>query len=210
MLVPYPRANIPLRPRFPPGGVAGRAVHELSGIAKNGGLVGFAVLLLADLPAGETFWIGRVVDVYAPGLAWLGLDPRRLVVVQAADDAACLGALETVLRGGMNGVAEVQKLSRLAARRLALAARHGGGTGLVLRSGAASDSTAVASRWEIAVAPSGPEGAPRWRAQLLYARGGRPENFLVEADLNETPPALRLVAGMADHTAGQTTYRATG
>lgn len=184
-----------------PGGLAGSAVHEFRGGPGPGpgpahaAHVGFVVLLLAGLPDQQPIlWVSFAADAYPPGLAWLGLDPSRCLFAKAKDDAECLGTLEVALRGGMAGVAEVAGLSRLAARRLALAAKQGNSIGFLLRQAPAftpMDSTAPATRWLITPAPGG-----QLRAELLYAKGGRPGVFfyrIKEAD-DATPPALALVA----------------
>jgi len=186
---------------LPEGGLAGGAVHEFR--AKDGEThVSFAVLLLARLQAqNPILWISPS-PAYPPGLAWLGLDPARLIFAQARDDAEILGTLEVGLRGGMAGVAEAKNISRLAARRLALAAKTGGSIGFLLRHApafTATDSTAFATRWLITPLPS-QAGAARLKAELLYAKGGRPGVFfyeITEAE-NATPPALNLVSGIAE------------
>ena len=152
-------------------------MHEVRAPKGTAVHVGFAVLLLADMaPETPILWVSSSPDWYPSGLAWLGLDPTRCLFAQGKDDAACLAALETALRGGMAGVAECRALSRLAAKRLALAAKQGGSTGVLLRHApprTAEDSTAFATRWMIAPAPDG-----RLRAELLYAKGGQPGVYL--------------------------------
>ncbi len=186
---------------LPENGIAGGAVHEFR--AKEGEThVSFAVLLLARLPAqNPILWVSPS-PAYPPGLAWLGLDPARLIFAQARDDAEILGTLEVALRGGMDGVAEAKNISRLAARRLALAAKTGGGIGFLLRHAPAfmaTDSTAFATRWLITPVPSH-AGAARIKAELLYAKGGRPGVFFYEiTEANHaTPPALTLVSGTTE------------
>jgi protein ImuA len=168
------------------------AVHELRAPGGTAAHTGFAVRLLAALaPAVPVLWVSASPDWYAPGLAWAGLDPARCLFAQGADDAACLGTLEVGLRGGMAGVAACGALSRLAAKRLALAARTGGGIGFLLRHAPAftrEDSTAFASRWMISPAAGG-----MVRAELLYAKGGQPGVYMFETreEQNGTaPPAL--------------------
>jgi protein ImuA len=171
-------------------------VHELRAPAGTDAHTGFAVGLLAALAgAAPILWVSASPLWYPPGLAWAGLDPARCLFAQARDDAESLSSLETALRGGMAGVAACTKLSRLAAKRLAMAARQGGGIGLVLRHAPArtrEDSTAFATRWLISPAPGGPE-LPRLRAELLYAKGGRPGVFffeLGEVKDGAAPPAV--------------------
>jgi hypothetical protein len=161
----------------------GSAVHELRAPEGTDAHTGFAVLLLSALAgAAPILWVSTTPLWYPPGLAWAGLDPARCLFAQARDDAESLSTLETALRGGMAGVAACKTLSRLAAKRLAMAARQGGGIGLVLRHAPArtnEDSTAFATRWLISPAPGGPEFS-RLRAELLYAKGGRPSVFFFE------------------------------
>jgi hypothetical protein len=175
-----------------PAAVRGRSVvHELRAPAGTEAHAGFAVWLLAVLePNVPILWVSGSPAWYPPGLAWLGLNPARCLFAQGKDDAEILSSLETGLRGGMAGVAECKAISRLAARRLALAAKTGGGIGVLLRHTPAvtrEDSTAFATRWMISPAPGG-----RLRAELLYAKGGQPGVYLFETkeEQNGTPPAL--------------------
>jgi protein ImuA len=163
-----------------PGFLQGRAVHELRAPAGTDAHTGFAMLLLSALAgAAPILWVSTAPLWYPPGLAWAGLDPARCLFAQARDDTESLSTLETALRGGMAGAAECRTLPRLAAKRLAMAARQGGGIGLVLRHAPArtsEDSTAFATRWLISPAPGTPEFSGL-RAELLYAKGGRPRLF---------------------------------
>jgi protein ImuA len=164
--------------------VSGGAVHEIRAPADTAGHIVFAVMLLAELPLKiPILWVNSRPSSYAPGLAWLGLDPARCMFAQARDDAQSLGTLEVALRGGMTGVAECVGVSRLAARRLALAAKTGGSVGLLLRHAPAitqTDSTAFATRWLITPSSSEMLGAPRLRAELLYAKGAQSSVFMLE------------------------------
>jgi len=176
------------------------AVHEFRAPTDGAGHIAFAVMLLAELPIkAPILWVSPQPSAYPPGLAWLGLDPARCLFAQVKDDAESLGALEVALRGGMAGVAECTAVSRLAARRLALAARNGNGVGFVLRYAPAftqADSTAFATRWTISPARSEISGTLRLQAELLYAKGSQPGVFMVEireAEYAATPYAVALV-----------------
>lgn len=168
--------------------------HELRAAPGSVAHAAFAAALLKALPGpAPVLWVSTMPDWYPPGLAWTGLDPARCLFAQARDDAQSLGLLEQALRGGLAGVAEVAGLSRLAARRLAFAARHGAGLGFLLRAAprrTALDSTAFHSRWFITPAP----GA-RLRAELLYAKSAQPAQFIFEMEPDHaTPPVIPLVA----------------
>jgi len=182
----------------------------------------FAALMAAPLAArGEAVWVLRRDDLHAPGLASLGFPPERLIQVCARDDAEALAVMEDALASAGVAVvfAEVGAVDLTAGRRLQLACERGAATGLVIRrspfgagAGKAQGSAAVA-RWRVAAAPSEPQagafglGAPRWRVELEYCRGGRPGAWLFEApglydyaheeDIDGTHP-LRLVAELGD------------
>ncbi|OYV37192.1 MAG: hypothetical protein B7Z80_13535 [Rhodospirillales bacterium 20-64-7] len=200
MFLPFP-APAPLGPDALPAVLRTLpAVHELRTPMGMAAPTGFAGLILGALAgAAPVLWASARPFWYAPGLAWAlaeaGLDPARCVFAQARDDAECLATLETALRGGMAGVAECRSLSRLGARRLALAAKRGGNVGLVLRSAparTAEDSTAFATRWLVSPAPGTPE-ILRLRAELLYAKGAQPGVFMCELKVRENgtaPPAV--------------------
>ena len=192
--------DLPAR-HLPENGLVGGAIHEFRGCEASAAHVAFAVLLLPGVPGNmPILWAGFSASCYPPGLAWLGLDPARCLFAQARDDAECLGTLETALRGGMAVVAEPRNLSRLAARRLALAAKQGNSIGFLLRHAPAfttTDSTAPVTRWRITPAPALRSATPLLRAELLYAKGGRPGVFFYEIKKeaeDAAPPALALVA----------------
>ncbi len=162
-------------------------VHELRAPAGAVSHAGLAVRMLAALPQNvPVLWVSAVPDWYPQGLAWAGLDPGRCLFVQAQGDAEVLAALETGLRGGMAGVGECGVLTRLAAKRLALAAKQGNALGLVLRFApacTAQDSTAFASRWLVSPAPEG-----RMRAELLYAKGAMPGTYMFQLEEKQDEP----------------------
>src|SRR5690606_12695005 len=144
------------------------------------------------------------------------------------DEAEALAAMEDALAaaGVSVALAEVEAVDLTAGRRLQLACEKRGGTGFVLRRrpyggmpAAQASGTAAATRWRIASEPSerpdrrGPRdlrlGAPRWRVVLERCRGGRPGEFILEAQNAFTPESqngetpdgthpLRLVAQLGD------------
>jgi len=198
------------------GGLGLGRWHELGGegmeVETCAAVAAFTAALAAPLARkGEIVWVLRRDDLFAPGLAGLGLPPDRLIGVCARDEAEALAAIEDAL--GTIGVAavvgEVEAVSLVAGRRLQLACERHGATGLLIRrrpfggKGTASGS-ASASRWKIAPAPSELSanvpglGPPRWRVELERSRGGRPGNWILE--LNEAadePHPFRVVADLA-------------
>ena len=164
---------------------AASALHELRAASGTAAHAGLALLVLGRfLGARPVLWVSEAPDFYPPGLAWAGLDPARCLFAKARNDAEALAAMEVALRGGMAGVVECRGLDRLAAKRLALAARQGGALGLVLRHApaqTAQDSTAFTSRWMVHPAPGRP-GNPMIRAELLYAKGAMPGSYVFELE----------------------------
>jgi protein ImuA len=174
---------------LPDGGLPRGRLHELCGAASPAAALGFAVALLARLLAGQghAVWIGPRDDLFAPGLAALGLAPERLILVRARARDTGLWALEEALRspGLVAALAEVDQLTLTQSRRLQLAAEAKGVTALLLRPRrAAATPSAATTRWRIAAAPSQTGGRdlgpPRWQVELVRCRGGRTGVWQVE------------------------------
>jgi protein ImuA len=174
---------------LPGGGLACGAVHEIAAEARHGAAAaGFAALLLARFAErGAVAWIGRRLDLYAPGLAELGLDPRRLIAVRARRREERLWVLEEVLRtpGIAAGLAEIDLLDLTASRRLLLAAEAKGVSGLLLRPAEAlAVPSAALTRWRVAALPGAGgrdrRGPPRLAVELVRARGGQEGAWAIE------------------------------
>jgi protein ImuA len=162
---------------LPGGGLMRGALHEILGAGgdeEDGALAAaFAAGIVARLvPAkgGIVLWCLARPDLYGPGLAVHGLDPARLMMVQAGRDAELLWAMEEGLRtsGVAAVVGEVGTLPDVASRRLQLAAERSGITAFVLRRWCSGEQagrernlpSAAATRWCIAALPSQP--IPIW------------------------------------------------
>ena len=157
------------------GGLAMAALHEFyaQGEGDAASVAAFALLLaLRCGRPGPLLWLredraARQDRPYGLGLADLGLDPARLVLVQAPDTLALLragaeavacAALAAVIlepfggrSGGRSGGAAAFDLT--ASRRFMLAAARSGVLTLALRSGDPVPSAAQ-SRWQVTAAPS--------------------------------------------------------
>lgn len=201
---------------LPNGGIALGALHEAGPQAHFDTPAAYAFLLALaaralSQRAGEIVWVRRRGGCdfgapYGPGLAGLGLDPRRLMLVGAGTPRDALWAAEEAAR--TQGLAAViaepgggagAGLDLAATRRLQLAAEAGGAPVLLWRGGGHSQAlgvTAAHTRWRIAAAPStppdwldrlpfspaiAPPGRPVWRTELTRARGaGSARSFLLE------------------------------
>jgi len=196
------------------GGLARGAVHEI--LAEEAGdcgaAHGFALALALRLNrGGAMLWIqeerARAEDgaPYPQGIAMMagkmmaapGFDPARIIMLRTRDARSTLWAMEQGLRcPGLDTVlAEVTGLAGAcdltASRRLVLAARDGGATGLLVQAGSGARDLKIASaartRWLIGAHQSrrglaGEPGRAVWRLHLARHRGGREGRWLREWD----------------------------
>lgn len=188
------------------GGLVPGRVHLLSGRpGHDGALTGFTVALLrralahlddsqAD-DAAPVVWCpaaaaGASGMLYAAGLAALGIDPGRLLIVDSPSPGQRLAALEDILRtSGLaavvmeyDGVSQSGDYWMRLARRAQLAAEASGVTGFL--TGWPVAASGFETQWRIAPAatrvatdpsPSwSSPWSPCWQVELLQARGGRP------------------------------------
>lgn len=205
------------------GGLALGRVHMLCGRpGHDGALTGFAVALLRRIlarvdAAAPIVWCPAAAGsgagmLHAAGLAALGLDPGRLLVVDSPSPGARLAALEDILRTeGLaaviveyDGVSQSSDYWMRLARRAQLAAEASGVTGLLLgwpvaaagfdtlwriapdvSDMATSDATAPASG---TLAMAARPWHPCWQVDLVHARGGRAHSLRLSWDA----PANRL------------------
>ncbi|GGI21847.1 ImuA family protein [Bradyrhizobium guangdongense] len=187
------------------GGLARAAIHEVfcegrQGASGTGFVMGLAGRVSAQRPL---LWVRQDFSeietgaLSMSGLAELGLDPRRVVMVRAADvesalrtsaDAlACdaLGAVVLELWG------ETRQFDLVASRKLTLAAQGSGVTGLLLRMAAQPLPSTAETRWMLRAAHSPPGsawsawGAPRFDAELLRNRHGLCGRWIMEWNCDE-------------------------
>lgn len=228
-----PLGQAALDEHLPGGGLPLAGLHEIDGERAewdDGAASGFCLALLARLSAarpeqtsGPILWAAPAGDLYAPGLAGFGLDPRRLILVRARNDREVLWALEEALRARVLAavVGEVAELDRTAARRLQLAAETAGLPCFLLRRrhlarrGSDAPSAAV-TRWRVAPLPSESDldrtplrerfldqnfiGPARWRVELLRCRGAAPADFIMEWD--DATGSFALAATLCDRPLG--------
>jgi protein ImuA len=187
--VPVPSASRPAAPLgitdidsvLPWGGLPAGGLHEIRAERPDrpAAALGFAAFCLGRLGrrrSGPLVWVSLGDELYAPGLAELGLPSERLLLVRPARLAELRWSLEEALRcGAVAGVlGEIGGLDFKAARRLSLAARASGVPALLLNR--ADPVAAVLTRWLVAAAASEPAmgvgvGAIRWRLTLERCRG---------------------------------------
>ena len=245
------------------GGLAMGRVHMLCGRpGHDGALTGFAVALLRRLLAdgpnkahasqratadnnrranGPIVWCPAAAGsasgmLYAAGLAALGLDPGRLLIVDSPSPGQRLAALEDILRtdGLAAVIVEYDGISQSAdywmrlARRAQLAAEASGVTGFLL--GWPVAASGFETQWR--VAPATPDWTnmdrttmdradqlrhsaqhpaqswhPVWDVELTHARGGRPQAVRLQWDVAAN--RLHDRTDTADRAASQSASQST-
>ena len=185
------------------GGLALGAVHEVfaegrQSAAATGFVAGLAGRLGAQRPL---LWVRQDFTeiesgaLSMSGLAELGLDPRLLVTVRAADiDTALRTAADALACDALGSVVlevwgQARQLDLVASRKLTLAAQASGVTALLLRVAATPQPSTAETRWIVRAAHSPPAlsawGAPLFDAQLVRNRHGPVGRWIMEWKCDE-------------------------
>ena len=193
------------------GGLAAATVHEVfSAGHQSAAATGFIAGLAGRLaPRRPLVWVRQdfsEIELGAlsmSGWAELGLDPRCVVSVRAADvDTALRTAADALACDAVGAVVlelwgEVRQLDLTASRKLTLAAQASGVTGLLLRVAAQPLPSTAESRWIVRAAHSPPAapltlaapgsawGAPVFDAELVRNRHGPLGRWIMEWKCDE-------------------------
>jgi protein ImuA len=228
------------------GGLAMGAMHEVftdagrQSAAATGFVAGLAARAAARRPlvwVRQDFTEIEAGALSMSGWAELGLDPRLLVTVRAADvDTALRTAADAFACDALGAVVleiwgEARQLDLVASRKLTLAAQASGVTGLLLRLAAEPQPSTAETRWIVRAAHSPPAsslmpaaalvpaaawsawGAPVFDAQLVRNRHGPVGRWIMEWKCDEclfSKPAAdpQPVAATPAHRPHQTPARA--
>ncbi|MFO1109244.1 MAG: DNA repair protein [Bradyrhizobium sp.] len=187
------------------GGLALAAMHEVFAEGHQGAAAtGFIAAIAARLGQRKPLvWVRQDFaemesGALSPhGLAELGLDPRLLVTVRAADvetalrttaDALACDALGAVV---LETFGAARQLDLVASRKLTLAAQASGVAALMLRVGASPAPSTAETRWIVRAAHSPPStpwsawGAPVFDAHLVRNRHGPVGRWIMEWKCDE-------------------------
>lgn len=192
-----------------PGGIFPRGViHELVSTSSEeaGCTSGFLSVVLGKFmqQGGSCLWISTVPrrSIFPPALKAFGIDPERVIFLDAKTPKQTLWAIEEALkcRAVPAVVGELSELSFNESRRLQLAAEQSQVSGFIHRFRPKSEhAVACVSRWKISPLPSElPHakpglGFPRWNIELLKVRNGTPGSWQVQwsdTELSYLEPAL--------------------
>jgi protein ImuA len=213
------------------GGLAKAAVHEVfaeghQSAAATGFIAGLAGRISARRPL---VWVRQDFSeiesgaLSMTGLAELGLDPRCLVTVRAADvDTALRTAADALACDALGAVVlevfgDARQLDLVTSRKLTLAAQASGVTALLLRLAATPQPSTAETRWIVRAAHSPPGspfsawGAPVFDAQLVRNRHGPVGRWIMEwkcdACLFSEPAYPQPVAAAPAHRSHQAPVR---
>src|SRR2546423_10815954 len=182
------------------GGLAVAAVHEVSAEGRqSAAATGFITGLAGRItPRRPLVWVRQdFAEIESgalsmSGLAELGLDPRLVVTVRAADvDTALRTAADALACDALGAVVlevwgQARQLDLVASRKLTLAAQASGVTALLLRVAAEPMPSTAETRWIVRAAhsPPGPAssawGAPVFDVELVRNRHGPGGRWIME------------------------------
>jgi protein ImuA len=205
-----------MQAHLPGPGLACGVLHEMAAAdhgdrpAAFGFLFALTAAALGSRPGPAVLVATRraLLDFGRPcghGLAQLGLDVGRLLIVETSTDKDALWTIEDALRSearpAMVAGAISGNLDLTGSRRLNLAAAAHATPLVLLRTSIAAGTSAAATRWRIAAAPAardrfGAFAGPRWRVALERCRNGRPGQWLIE--WTHVAHCFRLVESVAD------------
>lgn len=149
---------------------------------------------------GAVVWFDPAGEIYPPALAAGGIDPARLILLRCREAEQIWAMAECLRCRGISAVVgAVQRLTDIEARRLQLAAKKGGGVGILLRHDRSAGHYAAATRWLVSPA-KGERTVQRWMIQLLHGQGGRIGGKAI-LELCRESHLVRAVGELADRSA---------
>jgi protein ImuA len=177
---------------FPGQAFPTSALHEFISYesVESASTNGFITALMGKFmkEGGICLWIGNRTKIFPQGLKHFGMDPDRIVFIDAQKPKDALWIIEESLKceALTAVVGEIRELGFTDSRRLQLAVEHSGVTCFVHRFRPHTENaTACTARWKIIPLPSSAgDGLPgignsHWEVQLLKVRNGKPKSWQV-------------------------------
>jgi protein ImuA len=197
----------PIREAFPNKEIPIATIHEFicASTESTSSTNGFVSALTASLmkSGGACIWISSSLKAFPAALPLFGVEPHRIIFVNATKEKDVLWTAEEALKStGLAAViAETKELSFTTSRRLQLAVEKSQVTGFLIRQQPRLLTPNVCSaRWAInPVASELPMnmpgvGFPRWKVNLLKVRNGKTGEWNIEWDgsrFNTISPVLQ-------------------
>jgi protein ImuA len=171
---------------FPNGIFPTGTIHEFISDRSEGSAatIGFISVLLSKLLAEGRLclWISQSPTVFPVAVKRFGIEPDRIIFVNAPRAKDALWVLEEALKceGLAAVIAEIPRISFIESRRLQLAVEKSKVTGFLLRHTTKLNTTASIARWKVTPLPGRLEagmpgvGFPHWNIELQKVRNGKP------------------------------------
>jgi protein ImuA len=189
--------GLPLDRHLPREGLSLESLHEIHAASLEDlpAALGFLLALAVALAgSGPVFIItsaqGPVSSrtLYGHGLNALGLDPARVTLIDARNDADAFWAIEETLRSGAARIVAgliAGSIDLKKSQRLSLATREARRPLLLLRPAKSAVASAAETRWRIGAAPACRSSAGdllgwRWRVILERCRNGSTGEWVLE------------------------------
>lgn len=183
----------PINASLPGGIFPTGAIHEFispteaCSAAANGFISGLLSTLLKK--GGICMWVSAGRKLFPPALKFFGIEPHRIIFIDARREKDALWAMEQALKcNALTAVVgELQNISFAESRRLQLAVAESRVTGFLHRHHLHTfNLLASVSRWKISPITSQLSnglpgvGFPRWEVELEKIRNGRPGIWQIE------------------------------
>lgn len=170
------------------------AIHELISYeaANAAATTGFITAVTGKLMAnsgGICLWVSNGNKIFPAGLTQFGLEPDRVVFINAPYTRHALWIIEEALKCEALAavIGEIKELSFTDSRRLQLAVEQSGVTGFIHRHCPHTENAvACTTRWKISTLPSRAQdslpgvGHSCWDVQLVKVRNGKPMSWQVK------------------------------
>ena len=173
---------------FPLGAIHEFICHSAESATVSSGFIAGILSALMQY-CGACIWISSSKKIFPAALNLFGIEPNKIIFVEAEKEKDVLWILEETLKceGLAAVVGEVRELSFTSSRRFQLAIEQSRVTGFILSNNChLLNTTASIARWKISPLPSSLPGDmpgvgfPRWRVELLKVRNGKTGSWEVE------------------------------
>jgi protein ImuA len=178
---------------FPESVFSHAAVHQFvsSSFETAACTCGFISVILAKLmqQGGSCLWISTKRSIFPPALKAYGVEPSRILFIDASRAKDALWAIEESLKCTALSavVGEISELDFDESRRLQLAVEKSQVTGFIhCYKPRPKNIVACTTRWKITPTPSEPInnmpglGFPRWNVELQKIKNGKPGSWRVQ------------------------------
>ena len=172
---------------FPMGAIHEFVSYEPHDAASTTGFIS-ALTALFMKESGLCLWVGNEKKIFPSGLKHFGIEPDRIVFINAPKQRDALWIIEEALKcEALTAViGDVKELGFTESRRLQLAVERSGVTGFIHRYRPFSENAvACTTRWKITSLPSITDddlpgvGYSCWNVELLKVKNGRPNSWQV-------------------------------